>query len=311
MIHCIIAKEKELQDKYYTFIHGQRWKYQFIEDWFAWLWEQKHKKKLDDFLFLHVRTFCSDISILQEESDLRKKILKNGRTSEEVRQRMLFMNYAFFANTNTYGSCSASYISNNSNNGTIHITPCEVFVLHNYEFIYKQFEKELIELQKLHASLSKYGNTLLIAIPKKTADHSVLCAKGGGLPHDPIAINGYKKPTNKLSLVMNALQRDASTVTDSDRIEFCLSMTMDTYGGLNPSSGIKIFQFNTVDQSVWRIYQEKNNALKEKIAHAIKEYELKEQSKQNMPQQIHEKPKDQTIWHKIQKVLKTHFKIGV
>ncbi len=93
----VLKLEKQLKDDYYTFIHGQDNHYLLFETVYTLL---QQNKKPGDFLYLHVKEFSNDAQI---ESRQRNLLLKFGPTSEETRQKLLFVNRAFFGNTTNLG----------------------------------------------------------------------------------------------------------------------------------------------------------------------------------------------------------------
>lgn len=53
---------------------------------------------------------------------------------------------------------------------------------------------------------------------------------------------------------METLENNPENIKNTDEIEFCVPMTYDKKGALNPESGIKIFAFNAADQEKLRAY---------------------------------------------------------
>ena len=247
-------KEKELQENYYTFVHGQRWEYQFAETLFTKLYELKTGNQCPEFLFAHVKELPQNI---KSEERIHDKLLKNGRTSKKSRQRLLFLNYAFFGNSTNSGSSTAGYIADNTNVGGIEIDIKELFEWHGLEHIYNKYQKELEELQAEHSSLSKMGNLLLIAVPKDIVDECVYPAVSGGYKKKIKTLDGQK--LTKTSDVLEAIK--AGKVKNTDKIELCLIMTKSKNGGMSPESGIKFYDFNTVEENKWAAYQDKRDDL--------------------------------------------------
>ena len=87
--------------------------------------------------------------------------------------------------------------------------------------------------------------------------------------------------TDDIKVIMDTLRTDPRKVKYFDSTQFILAMTADKHGGLNPDSGIKFFEFNTVDKYRWAAYKAKENALFEKIKRDIK------QEQQEILQQRH------------------------
>ncbi len=255
-------KEKELQDDYYTFVHGQRWEYQFAETLFTKLYELKTGNQCPEFLFAHVK----ELPDIENEEQIHAELLKNGRTSKKSRQRLLFLNYAFYGNSTNSGSSTAGYIAANNNVGYVQIDIKELFGWHGLEHIYNKYQKELEELQAEHSSLSKMGNLLLIAVPKDIVDECVYPAVSGGYKKKIKTLDGQK--LTKTSDVLEAIK--AGKVKNTDKIELCLIMTKSKHGGMSPESGIKVYDFNTVEEEEWAAFNDKFDDLTGRMEADIK-----------------------------------------
>ncbi len=269
----IIIKERELNNKgYYTFIHGQRWEYHLAEQWYRFLWELRNQQPTDDYVFLHLKPEV-DQTELDKEQKIRERLLTYGRCcydcpeGEELRQRILFINYALFGNITNEDSSSAHYCAKNYNHRSIQISLDNVFNFHEYSLYYATYKQELKELEHEHKSLSEYGNMLLIAIPQDILKDCVYsCRSGGGKQGVYIHEVGE---TDDINSIMNALRTDAKKVNNSDQVEFSMPMTWDFT--LNPNNGIKIFSFNAADQKKLAAFNKKSDALFKKIKQDIEQ----------------------------------------
>ncbi|MCL5875440.1 MAG: hypothetical protein M1114_03140 [Candidatus Dependentiae bacterium] len=273
---AIIKQEEKLKSKYYTFVHGQRWEYQLHESWYTKLWSAINNKPVSDFIFTHVKKpIPSDA--LPEEDALRTKIITQGinqdsrwNVPDKERERTLFMNAGLFYNATWDGSNSAKYISENNNiNSHIKFTLKDIFDYLDLGHLHTKYQTELDQLSQEHASISKHGNALLIAVPKEKVKDCVRIVEPGGYKRTAV-IEGTGE-TEDMNLIMDALQNDPKKVDTFDRTQFVLAMTADKHGGLNPESGIKFFEFNTVDKDKWAAYKTKETALFKKIKRDIKE----------------------------------------
>lgn len=272
LITEIILKEQELDKKgYYTFVHGQRWSYQLPEEWFTKLWALINNKQVDDFIFAHVKPLPTD---QESEKETRERILLEGRKSalftiDPDRARMLFMNAGFFYNESQLFSNTAHYVTHNANaNRHIFIALQTVFKYLDMDHVFHKYKKELNALEERHNKLSSFGNTLLIAVPKEKINDVAFVAAPGGYKKT-VSIEGMGQ-TSDMHLIMDTLQTNPLKVANFDQNEFCLLMTADKHGGLNPESGIKFFQVNTVNPERWQEFKEKEQALFTKIAQDIK-----------------------------------------
>lgn len=261
MVNNLVTKQQELDEQgYYTFFHGQRWRYLQQEEFFTKLWELDNKKSAPDFLFLHMKKLTKNKDLI-DEAKMRKKLLKNGRQNQSLRDISLFMNRFYFGNTNRLGSSTAKYVADNDNAGNVRFTLEDIFDLHNLSFLYKEFKKELVELEQEFQQVSSYGAAILLAIPKSTIRDMVYLADVGGYKKTITTKDG-----KEISDIVDALETLMNNqVEDIDCHEFVLAMTEDKLGGLNPESGIKIFAFNAADPAKYAAYKAKEAALWQKI----------------------------------------------
>ncbi len=263
LVSKVNKKERKLQETHYTFFHGQRWEYQFAASLFIKLYEFKTGNKYPEFLFAHVKKLPENI---KSEEKVHTKLLKYGQTDSVSRQRLLFLNYAFFANSKKPVGPPVSYnILHNDNFGFITITLKQMFLWCDFEHIYEKYQDELQQLEKEHEWLSERGNLLFIAVPKDIVDKCVFSAKPGGYKKTILIKKGWlwDSKITKTSELLEAIK--AGKIQETDLQEFCLIMTNSKYGGLNPESGIKIFDFNTVEEEKWAAYKAKEDALFERI----------------------------------------------
>jgi len=240
MIDAIITQEQELDKQgYYTFLHGQRWQFRIVEQWFTKLWEIRNKRSVNDFLFVHCEKLYQTQDELKKESKLRKHILKHG--GQNHREKLLFLNYAFFGNENNWCSSSAYYLLNNYNSFDIKITLKDVFTMLDYKTYYAKYKDELAELEDEHRALTSTGHLLLVGIPKTILTDCIYVSGGGGILAYP-TIEG--KMTNDITLIMNNLANHPEKILNTDVIQFCLILTGDL---LTPDSGIKVYSYNIAD----------------------------------------------------------------
>ena len=253
----IIAKEQELKNQdYYTFIHGQRWEYQLAEEWYRFLWELRKQKPIQDYVFPHLKQEETD---LDKEQKVREQLLK-GKGIDH--QRILFTNYALFGNSTKLGSSSAHYFVDNANVGNIHISLEDVFRLHGYLPYYKKYKRKLKRIEREHKKLSKHGNLLLIAVPEdKLKDCVYSCERSLNIQEIG--------ETDDIKIIMDTLRTNQEKLGNSDQVEFCMIMTWDL--ALNPDSGLKMFSYNAADQEKLTAFNEKANALFEKIKKDIEQ----------------------------------------
>ncbi len=259
MVNAIIAQENTLKENYYTFIHGQRSSYLLAEHLYTFL-KQQHSNDNPEFLYLHVNKEVND---KKTEKKLRKYLLANGRNNDEDRQRILFVNYALFANDTNSGSNSAHYIIQNHNVGAISISFEEIFKNNNIEHLYFKYQSRLRQLYNEYKSLNQYGTCILIAVPKSTIHkHLYTAVSGGGKRAVDIKGHGY---TYDIRLILKTIEESPELIKDTDQLEFCIPMTTDKNGGLNPESGIKIFPFSAANPSALDAWYAQVHALFDEI----------------------------------------------
>ncbi len=261
ILQQINQREREFNNAgYITFFHGQQSKYTFIEEWFTKLWGLKNNRSIKEFLFAHVKQVQTG-----QQTTLRTEIVGRGESLEQDRQHLLFMNYAFFNNSTNLASCTANYILTNNNYIKPSINLETAFELNGYQKIYQQFKSQLEELEREYQKLCNYGSLLLIAIPQEHLADCVYLARPGG---DKKAITIDGQETNDINLIMHTLRTNPEKIKDTD-LEFCLVMTQDNHGGMNPDSGIKIIPIRAVDPEEWKAFEAQQDALFEKIKAAI------------------------------------------
>lgn len=277
-----MKKETELnKNNYYTFVHGQERRFYFPERLYTHLWGLRKKQSTDNFLFLHVKDLIETPEAQSEEEITRRTIHMAGTIQEsdylkvdiERRKKILFMNYAFFANLGNLGSNSAVYVLKNQNapaGREIEMSNKDPFTLFGYDLIYKKYQKEIEQLAQDYKNLSKYGNMILIAIPKdKIYKYVYLCSSGG--IQAPLRKEDGPDITD-IRIAMEALLKDPDSLRDSDQIEFCLIMTQQK-GGLDPSTGIQIYPLLSGDPKRLKVLQDREKILLDRITVDIKEAE--------------------------------------
>ncbi len=271
MLNNVFKKEQTLQQKYYTFVHGQKWKWNLLEHWFTCLLSLKNNKSYKDFLCIHLEKPKNSKNQLIDEKMLHEKILSNGGN----RNRLQYINWAIFANDDNnkpIGNNSINYILRDYNTGTGlygRIISIEtVFDNLGYSDIYKKYENQLNELEQEHKNISKYGQFLLFAIPKKKIENYVFPVISGG-QKAKIFIEGIGD-TDDIKIVMEKLLNNHEKIKyGTNVIEFALVKTWDHEGSLNPESGIKVFAFNAADPEKMKAFNKKQNQLLRQITQEI------------------------------------------
>jgi hypothetical protein len=254
LIDAIMSKEQELDTKgYYTFIHAQRWQFRLVEQWFTKLWEVRNKRTVSDFIFAHCEKPCQTKKELDQEIKLRQQILAQG--GESHREKLLFLNYAFFGNEGLSGSSSAHYLLNNFSALDIKVSLQDIFSMLDYQDHYNAYRTELESLEEEHKKLTSHGHLLLVGVPKAKLKDYIYLSGSGGIQKSAY-ING--KITNDIQLIMHTLRHYPEKIADSNIIQFCLVLTGDT---LTPDSGIKVYSYDLADPVQLAAFDKKSDEL--------------------------------------------------
>lgn len=275
----IIAKERELGAQgFYTFLHGQRRVYYLPERLYTMLWQARKNQAYKDFLFAHVKPLLQDEKEKTDEEAVRQYLLLHGRKPKDnyTRQKLLFLNYAHFAQIIDMGSNTAHYVAANTNWGSvpINIFPKDAFKLLGFEHIYEKYASQIDELQKEHENSGQFGNTLLVAIPKnKVHRYAFLCESGRGLSgrggvRKAIYIKGIGM-TDDIKVIMETLLNNPEKIQDTDDLEFCMIMTQKE-GGLDPQTGIQVHPLISGDATRIAQLQQKEQKLLALIENDVK-----------------------------------------
>ena len=276
----IIAKERELDAQgYYTFLHGQRRVYYFPERLYTTLWQLHTDQICKNFLFAHVKPLLKSEQEKADEEAIRQYLLLYGRKPQDnhTRQKLLFLNYAYFAQMRDMGSNTAHYVAANRNWGSvpINIFPKDAFKIFGFEHIYEKYASQIENLQKEHESSGQFGNTLIVAVPKDKVHHYVfLCEAGKGSSgrggvRRAVYIDGIGI-TDDIKIIMETLLNNPEKIQDCDDLEFCLIMTQ-LEGGLDPHTGIQIHPLISGDKTTIIQLQEKERQLLRLIENDIKQ----------------------------------------
>ncbi len=274
MLDRTFRKEVELEKSgYIAFKHGQRWGYGLSEKWFTTLWAITKEKSITDFIFLHVKPLVKDEN-LTDETEMRERLLMSGRSSNDDRQHLLFMNYALFGNTGNLGNSSVGYAAGNDNVGSINISLKNVFNYLGHKYIYKKYEKQLQELEQEYKGLSKYGSMVVIGVPEDKLADSVYLATDFG-QKVKMYIEGIGETDDIKTIIVALRYALPERIKNSDLLQFVLIMTQDKHGGLNPESGIKVHLFDAADPEKLAVFRKKESLLLEQIKQEVEQEKSK------------------------------------
>jgi len=294
LIECC-KTEQEAVDKDEIFYHGRRWRYKFLSDVYSMLYSHQTDNPLIDFIFTHLveQGVRGSQKFIDNEKQKREQLLKEGNPfpilthssihhaslSEQkraameqmasfgARQSLLFLNKFLFGNINKRGSCTMAYVLEDSNVGRIDFSLKDIFSMFGYADVYSEYEKELDDLQKEHDQLSQCGELLQILVPKNIVDKCVYYTTSGGPKKSFRMPDG--STTTDVKMILDDLDKNPE-----DIVEFALINTQDEFGGLNPSSGIKIFSRGLFDAAKMAAFQNKLKLLFVRIKKSLKEKDL-------------------------------------
>jgi hypothetical protein len=254
VVKNVIAIEREYQDTHYTFVHGRNFAYNLREMVYRNLWEYAHNTKVPaDFRFTHTKPehdpLTKDVLVVPEEKKLHERniaVLENHQ-SDELRNRRLFLNTELFGNSGAVGSSSFSYFSSNDNaSGFIRVSIDDIFEQFGQKKLYEKYKKRFEALDLEHRALTKYGELLIVAVPKERVSEDVQTIQVSG---DPAGVK-----------TLDALQaRETNPSFKDNELNFTLAMT-DT-AALDPKSGIKVRSVHAVNPAKYAAWQAKYDAL--------------------------------------------------
>jgi hypothetical protein len=284
-------KEQELCNDYYLFYHGQQGFLGFYQEFTTALIEALHQVRLlkhklpDDFFFIQNPEMMNHvidqslpsyflINQNQEQSDMM-----NGRSfaKEPSRKINRFAANAFmFANSDRLGSCTWSYVLNNSNVRYVQLSiEHECFTkLSLAPTIYQHYCDEIQQLyNEFTTKFASSGRLLQIAVPKAIIDQVAYLSSDAGYK-DPVYTRAGEQVKTVSEFFMHLEQGDQAVYkvhapSTSYRpgiyeVEFTLPLTTDKM--LNPHSGIKVFSYTGLDKEAYQVYKKQEEALCEKIA---------------------------------------------
>ena len=238
----------------YTFVHGQQWAYEWTASLYKALYETATNTTTTNYQFLR---FKRPNKLNQKKERELYQQLRNGKGHMYWRikdSRLLWLNFALFGNNKSYGSSSVNYWARGTDCSNGSIADEYIFNKFNLKKMYTKYEKELEQLKKEHAALTKRGNLLLISLsPKYVAENITI---------SPETQYCCDTKTNIVSL-LNTLKTNPSAVQNSNRLAFTLILTKDR--ALKPSDDIRIFAFNGIEPAKWAAFCKKRTALFERI----------------------------------------------
>ncbi|MGE0206288.1 MAG: hypothetical protein AB7R69_00395 [Candidatus Babeliales bacterium] len=263
-----------IQKKHYVFYHAQMWNIYWLELLYTKLWQLKHTKQLDNYIFTRFpeNSDCNQSAQhIAQEKELRRKILREGRFDKNSRQALLFTNYALFANTTNLGSSTPQYFLNNSNISKLNIQSKEIFEKFKQGSFYLKHKKEIDSLEEEFNNLSIYGNLIQISVPKNHLEKHIYLAKSGGYKakaqlkrEGPLSYLFETRNSDNVLELLETLKSNPEKIINSDEKEFAWIVTEDTVQKAI-GDGVQIQSFNTANPESFARVMHKLDTLLEKL----------------------------------------------
>jgi len=264
---------KELEENTkgrYTFVHAQQWKW----EWFSWLYKKLYETtqhiSVTNYQFLRFNRIKNSNS--HKETEIYTYLKNYGRGSDRtrlLRNRLLFLNAALFANTSELGSCSVEYWCHNDDNSHVRHNTSKItsrFIFNKFDLatLYDRYQKEIADLEREHALLTRRGNLILFSLAKPLVQSHVYMARNGGYKQY-VAIK--TDLTDDTPAFVQELKKNPTNLSETDKIEFCLILTKDRT--LRPSPELTMFTFNDIEPAKWEKFCKKRDALFDRIKRDI------------------------------------------
>ena len=264
-------EEIELVEGRYVFYHACKWQWNYTQDLYTHLLSTLHDKEIPTYRFLRINkdpytTTYND----SKELKTRNTLLHEGRTYDDQSRKLFFMNHALFGNANTKDCCTVDYWYENRDQSKVTKTSKEIFTKLNQADLYSKYEKDIKELEVLHAKAANKGTFLLLSFSPEFLKETVYAAR----PHGYLKkVSIDKQETGDVKAILETLKQNPQKLgKSSDKIEYCLILTKDR--ALNPEyagKDIKIYPFNMAKPKEYQDYCAKRDELMAKIGTEIKQ----------------------------------------
>lgn len=271
------ALEESLKGRY-TFFHAQEWHWHAKARIFKYLWRTRYGEDITDYQFL--RFLGKPSKKEQEEAKrLRESIMAQGRTDTN-RPHILFANAALFGNINQRGSCSAKYFSHAHDLSRIDFSCDELFTFIGLpQALYNKYSNELEAVLSRHEQLNQHGNMLLISMNKEQVKQMTYPASPGGAQcpvyvfssennnikntssEDTINTRRIletirKRPENtNIKIEVLSLIAGITHMPALDRPEYCIPLSREDGGALDPYNGPRIYAFHPTDPDAYKQWE--------------------------------------------------------
>ncbi len=272
MVDETIAIEQSWLKDHYIFEHGRRWTYKLPEMVYRHFYQLANNIILpDDFMFTHTKPHIYSHRLKAQEFEQEKALhtqVINERENipGEVRNRRLFMNTGLLGNVNSEGSSSLYYVLKNYNQADARISMRSIFEQFGLQALYEKHKAQCEALEQEAQALSKWGQLLVIGIPKDKISElaTYLCISGRPKP----AINVGGQETYDAKRILDARLEDPELA--NNKINWVAAMTDCAL--LDPRSGVKIKAIDRpINLAAFKAWEMKFNEFMQSIRAEAKE----------------------------------------
>lgn len=277
LVDKVMAREREHNDDYYVFYHGQMRQFCVLQDFLKEFYQLLNvSKPFDDFAFLRAwYDGVSDPSVmsLQDFIDDYEKAKGTGygyygtsahpdwNDHEDYLRRVLLpVNISLFGNAGSPGECTFDFFLHSWNIGFSDISHLIQGMLDKCGID----SSYVARLNTLAGSLtSSEGVLMQVFIPKKYVDRCVYLCHPMATPYrTPILDSSFdiaKERHTNISSILELYKKHPDQIADINGLQARIVF----YPGdmLNPERGIKIFRYMTVSDSDMATYSKKVKAL--------------------------------------------------
>lgn len=261
IIDQAMATEELYDQTHHVFYHAQtgslRVLQDFIKEWYHFLYPTI---SLQDFYFLRAwyqlpKTVDANTFIDEVEGGMPIEWCDNNAFFVK---RMLSVNFSLFGSTQNFGvfgECTFKYFFMDK---SIKLPLLQHLFVDIFD--YNGFDKKYIEtLIKLNSLIeTKEGSLYQIFVPKNKVDQIAFAAQRLGTPYRKPVIERYfdvyKGRHSALTPILEIYRTTPTSIIDVlDHLQGRLLFSQDIL--LNPTSGVKIFRYTTIDPEKLKLYR--------------------------------------------------------
>lgn len=257
MVMEALNTEAQYSDDYYVFYHGQSSKLGFQQRLFSWLVTRKDNVMLPLIYPIPQDQFVASFDL----KNLQQGTMPKYWSNDDKRPNYLYAGIGLFQH-----NYPLWLVSNNSSaQPTPSITTETACKDAHQEAVYKQFKNELDSLENEYKKLDKEGQLLQFRIKKNRLRDYVFNS------NDNMGVLELKdgRKISDIGEVVDSFSNQPELVAPNS-FAFGIAINSDLY---KPDSGIKCSIINSVDPDQWKVYEQKERMLRNKIEHYLKKQE--------------------------------------